>query len=136
MSIDQIIYFGTGWQPTLRVLNALATPAGHRFCQPARYPKKRLLAEAWREVRDAWIAFLKTIDPEATEYALPYDDGKYRYHSGFYHSFEYIHTGTAQKLYLVLADPTLPSWMTIEKNTIYFYWDNEHEAFFRSSWTT
>jgi hypothetical protein len=85
--IEIIIRFGDDWRSTHAVLNALATPVGRRYCQPARYPKKRALAEAWLEVRDKWVEALRQIDADVSADNLPWDDGRYRYYHGFYFSF-------------------------------------------------
>lgn len=83
--IEVIIRFGDDWRSTHAVLNALATPVGRRYCQPARYPKKRALAEAWLEVREKWVAVLRQIDAGFSADNLPWDDG--RYHYGWKYSF-------------------------------------------------
>ena len=87
--IEAILRFGDDWKTTHDVLNALATPIGRRYCQPARYPKKRLLAEAWVEVRDKWVAVLRQIDAGISADNLPWDDGRYNYYAGFYYAYKY-----------------------------------------------
>jgi hypothetical protein len=85
--LSTILRFGDDWRSTHAVLNALATPAGRRFCQPARYSKNRALAEAWVEVRDKWVAVLQTVNPAITADTLPWDNGRFHYYRDFYHAF-------------------------------------------------
>ena len=86
--IDAIIRFGDDWRTTHRVLNALATPVGWRYCQVNRYPKKRALAEAWAEVRSKWVDVLRQIDGAVTEGTLPWDNGLFLYHRAFHQVYK------------------------------------------------
>ena len=129
MNIASITEFGKNWTQSQKILNSLATPVGHRFCQPARYPKNRELAEKWVEIRDKWVAVLQKIDPEINADCLPYDDGKYRYCSGFYHSFK--HGNMHILFYLTLEDAIYArrsSSFKVETMRI-VYWNAEHQWF-------
>ena len=123
--IETIFRFGDDWRATRDVLNALATPVGRRYCQPARYPKNRILAEAWLEIRDKWVAALQQIDPEVTADNLPRDNGRYNYHWGFYQSFV-----SSDKRYMVSLTGKNEARTSHHARGYYVtFWDPEAERF-------
>ena len=129
MNISSITEFGKDWLQSQKILNSLATPVGRRFCQPARYPKNRELAERWVEIRDKWVAALQKIDPEITADCLPYDDGKYRYCGGFYHSFKHGNLDILLNLSLEAAVSARRSYSFRPETMRIVYWNAEHQWF-------
>ena len=106
-----------------RVLSAMATPAGWRYCQPGRYSKNRAYAEAWVALRNKWVAALRQIDSAIGPENLPYDDDSLLFHKGeFFNAFKW----GDYTIRLAKSDFDVSNW---QSKRLYVGWNTRTQAF-------
>ena len=136
MHINTITFFSGDMERTMRgVLNALPTPEGRRFCQPTRFQKNRVYAEAWLELRDKWLRFLnKKVHKEIDADCLPYCDGK---GDGPYRDAFKFTTMGGMDIYISVAPSAAAAIIGFHRHNyrawnkihLWAYWDDVKEDF-------